>query len=205
MATWQALHDYVLNELVMPTTDNGYGYICSVAGKSGATEPSWGTTFGGTTTGDGGCSWECSWDAWDWVQSSSPNGSFTATRLSPTVRSNKIAGYQQTRAQNTKDRWNWKIAWEIVSSESFQYIFDFFHAHRGGQLFYMTWLSGLFGMPDELVTATPGGVNPFDSEVVIGYGEGPTILCRFVNDDLTMDKLKHTRSRWSVSFEVTQV
>ena len=47
--------------VVLPTeaNRNGYQYICSVAGTSGATEPTWNnaTTIGATISGDGGVTW----------------------------------------------------------------------------------------------------------------------------------------------------
>jgi hypothetical protein len=58
---WNATNTYYVNDVVIPTTANGYGYRVSAVttGISGATEPaSWGTTLGGTTA-DGGVTWKC--------------------------------------------------------------------------------------------------------------------------------------------------
>lgn len=45
---WQALHEYSLNDVVIPA-DSDRRYICTTAGTSGASEPSWTATVGGTT------------------------------------------------------------------------------------------------------------------------------------------------------------
>lgn len=46
---WAATHAYVVDDLVVPSTPNGFAYRCTTAGTSGGTEPTWGTTLGGTT------------------------------------------------------------------------------------------------------------------------------------------------------------
>ena len=62
IAAWQALHAYTLYNEVVPTAANGYFYratnIGSIPHKSGAAEPTWGTTPGGTQT-DGNITWTC--------------------------------------------------------------------------------------------------------------------------------------------------
>jgi hypothetical protein len=47
-ATWAALTPYVVGNTLAPTTPNGYKYICTTAGTSGASAPTWPTTFAGT-------------------------------------------------------------------------------------------------------------------------------------------------------------
>lgn len=47
---WVKETDYILGDYVWPTTFNGYRYVCTTAGKSGASEPTWPTTIGDTVT-----------------------------------------------------------------------------------------------------------------------------------------------------------
>lgn len=50
-ALWEALHAYVVGDVVTPTTLNGHSYIVTTAGTSGASEPTWplsGTVADGT-------------------------------------------------------------------------------------------------------------------------------------------------------------
>ncbi|NIB44826.1 hypothetical protein HBA55_34920 [Pseudomaricurvus alkylphenolicus] len=47
---WQANTAYALNDVIVPSVDNGHIYICTTAGTSDASEPTWGTTKGGTTS-----------------------------------------------------------------------------------------------------------------------------------------------------------
>lgn len=47
---------YMLGQIVVPATANGYYYICTVAGTSAATIPTYPTTIG-TTVVDGGVTW----------------------------------------------------------------------------------------------------------------------------------------------------
>lgn len=54
---WAASTAYILNQQVPPTTPNGHIYKCTVAGTSGATEPTWPTTSAGTVV-DGTVTWE---------------------------------------------------------------------------------------------------------------------------------------------------
>ena len=56
-SAWQANHSYAAGALCIPSTPNGYWYVCSVAGTSGASEPSpWNTTPSGTTS-DNAVTW----------------------------------------------------------------------------------------------------------------------------------------------------
>lgn len=57
---WKASTVYAVGDEVHPTTNNGYYYKCSTAGTSHTTEPTWGTTVGGTTSEGGGTVvWTC--------------------------------------------------------------------------------------------------------------------------------------------------
>jgi hypothetical protein len=48
---WVASHAYSLNDMVQPTTPNGYRYKCTTAGTSSGTEPgSWPLTVGSTVS-----------------------------------------------------------------------------------------------------------------------------------------------------------
>lgn len=49
-AAWVASTAYVVGDIVRPTVNNGYFYKCTTAGTSGSSEPTWGTTVGGTTS-----------------------------------------------------------------------------------------------------------------------------------------------------------
>ena len=53
---WTVSTPYTLYAVVYPT--NGYQYICTVAGTSGTTQPSWPTTIG-STVADGSVTWQC--------------------------------------------------------------------------------------------------------------------------------------------------
>lgn len=59
--TWAAGEVYGVNEVVRPSTYNGYEYKCTTAGQAAgdsALEPSWPVTVGGTVT-DGSVVWTC--------------------------------------------------------------------------------------------------------------------------------------------------
>jgi hypothetical protein len=48
-ADWVATTAYALGDIVKPTAQDGMEYVCSVAGTTGATEPTWATTAGAET------------------------------------------------------------------------------------------------------------------------------------------------------------
>jgi hypothetical protein len=58
--TWAANTTYALGDVVKPTAYANHSYLCTVAGKSHATDEPipWGTTHGGTTT-DATVTWTC--------------------------------------------------------------------------------------------------------------------------------------------------
>lgn len=47
---WESLRIYVVGEIVIPTTVNAHKYRVTTAGTSGASEPTWPTSSGGTVT-----------------------------------------------------------------------------------------------------------------------------------------------------------
>ena len=53
---WQKSHLYAVGAIVVPINNNGHYYKCTVAGTSGATEPSWKKDNGITVT-DGSVTW----------------------------------------------------------------------------------------------------------------------------------------------------
>lgn len=55
---WAANTAYSVNDRRKPTTQNGYYYVCSTAGTSGGTEPSWARKDGDTVSDDG-VIWTC--------------------------------------------------------------------------------------------------------------------------------------------------
>lgn len=55
---WAASTVYEVGKIVRPTTGNGKLYVCSVAGTSSGTQPSWPTTVGQTVT-DNTVTWTC--------------------------------------------------------------------------------------------------------------------------------------------------
>ena len=55
---WAAATAKVVGNEVIPNTVNNYTYRCTIAGTTGASEPTWPTTIGLTVT-DGGVTWEC--------------------------------------------------------------------------------------------------------------------------------------------------
>jgi len=61
---WQPGKVYALGDHANPTLINGYRYVVSVAGTSGATEPTWPTSGKGATVTDGGVTWTLDGLAW---------------------------------------------------------------------------------------------------------------------------------------------
>lgn len=57
IADWQATTAYSLGDTVEPTTPNTFAYVCTTAGTSGSTEPTWPTSGIGSTVTDGTAVW----------------------------------------------------------------------------------------------------------------------------------------------------
>ncbi len=56
--TWVASTAYIVGQFTKPTTENRHSYKCTAAGTTDSSEPTFGTTNGGTTT-DGTVTWTC--------------------------------------------------------------------------------------------------------------------------------------------------
>ncbi len=72
-ASWQASTAYVIDDIRQPTTPNDHYYKCTVAGTSGATEPTWPTTPGGTVV-DGTVTWQEDGAPTNWITRTSSPG-----------------------------------------------------------------------------------------------------------------------------------
>jgi len=83
-SAWVASVAYTSGQYIRPSTANTYNYECTTAGTSGATEPVWNTTLGGTTT-DGTAVW---------------------TTVSMRGNNNIIIGYDLQETANTADTLN---------------------------------------------------------------------------------------------------
>lgn len=69
---WVVTNTYVLNDEVKPIIENGYYYIATIAGDSGATEPAWPTTEGDTVV-DGTVTWQNAGPAQSFYPDNNPN------------------------------------------------------------------------------------------------------------------------------------
>ncbi|MBZ5522443.1 MAG: hypothetical protein LAP21_09410 [Acidobacteriia bacterium] len=80
---WRATNAYKAGEVITPTTGtagNGHTYRCTASGNSGATEPTWPLTDGGTVS-DGTCTWKETTPHAGMVIDSIPNTFFTTSRV----------------------------------------------------------------------------------------------------------------------------
>jgi phage baseplate assembly protein W len=55
---WSASKSYLINQLIRPTTSNGFTFKCLIPGVSGSIEPSWPAIIG-TAVNDGSVTWQC--------------------------------------------------------------------------------------------------------------------------------------------------
>lgn len=138
------------------------------------------------------------YSTWDWskVTGVGATCSIDTERLSPALSDEVQAGYITTAPAFSKDFWLFKINFKVIRSPGYIYLVDFFHSHRGGQLFYFKLPFGLYGIPLEFYTADPGGVSPWSSEKEIGYGEPPTYLVRFMNQSLPITRRDDTAQNY---------
>lgn len=54
---WIASNGYLVGDKVQPISGNGFVYVCTVAGVSGLSQPSWPVVTIGTTVVDNTCTW----------------------------------------------------------------------------------------------------------------------------------------------------
>lgn len=66
-AAWVNAHSYVAGDLVVDSNNNVQ--ICTMAGTSDATAPTWSTAIGGTTAETGGVKWMNTGPSWIWAAS----------------------------------------------------------------------------------------------------------------------------------------
>lgn len=129
---------------------------------------------------------------WDWSVETGfgPPAGFEPVRRSPQSRHETDAGYFDSEPKYTRDTWLFRVSWGHIHPPCYVRLVNFWHAHRGGQLFYFTWPMGLYGLPPEFDMADPGGVSPWSSELVPGYGEAMWHLCSFKGDEFPVKRLE---------------
>lgn len=80
---WAASTVYAVGDEVKATSYDGRRYVCTTAGTSHSSEPTWDTTIGNTTTETGGVAWLCytSWTKVGEVDSVASKAQFTDATL----------------------------------------------------------------------------------------------------------------------------
>lgn len=130
-----------------------------------------------------------SYETWDWTDIEPPSALKIAPVTSTVVTSSE-AGYDTTRPRWTRNRMKIVLEWSgtegMMGPASFSALLDFFWRQRGQALpFYFQLPIGLYGFPGAYGgVAEPAGTDPFDSELEVGFGQGPIWLVRFTQDEL---------------------
>ena len=71
-SAWQASNAYSVDDIVIPTTVNGFQYRCTTAGTSHSSEPTFPTDLGVTVTETGGVVWEMDGNTGDEYSATAP-------------------------------------------------------------------------------------------------------------------------------------
>ncbi len=158
-----------------------------------------------------------SYQTLDYSKSGYPS-SFAPKRVSHFLAQDTEAGYSQTSPSFTRDYWSFSVGWAAMSPDSYVYLMNFFHSHRGGQFFYFRWPTGIFGADGStsglsdtdalnapgIYEADPGGVFPFSSEIAQGFGYSPIQLVRFDIQELEATLINARKNLWTVNVVLRQ-
>jgi len=147
---------------------------------------------------------------WDWSNLTGTGkrlSLFNPVRHDPINTQESEAGYIQTAPQDVRGIWIFKIKFDLLLPSSFVYLVNFHHAHRGGVPFYFTWPFEMAGIPEETELAKPGGMAPWDSEIEVLAGLGPTFLCYWAGDEFGLKRLKTQENLYQVddAIEIRQI
>ncbi len=129
------------------------------------------------------------YSTWNWDSIDAPSG-IKVIPVTSTIITPSEAGYDTCRPRWTRNRMKIVLEWSgsegMMSPASFNALLEFFWNRRGPALpFYFQVPVGLYGSPDGYSgEADPSGLDPFDTEVDVGYGEGPVYLVRFTQEEL---------------------
>ena len=112
------------------------------------------------------------------------------------VRTKFEGGYEHTRARNTSIPKQFELFWNAMEASDWMALLKFFRARHGGaEAFYWQFPIGIYGEPTDISEAG------FESEIEVGFGEGPIFLVQFVNDELEQEYLNADRWRMTVVLE----
>jgi len=127
------------------------------------------------------------------------------TELAQTIR-HEYPGYTATRAKATKMQKRFALSWSAMSSDQWLALITFWRSQNGGANgFYFEFPLSLYG------AGSFGGVDGaepadgFDAERGWGFGDGPTFLVRFENDELPQQYLTAFPGYWAVSTTLIEV
>jgi len=141
------------------------------------------------------------YDTWSWDRTDGSGGptDLEIVRHDPILRQQSEAGYMSTRPENVHGIWIFRISFAVIYPWCYIYLVNWHNSHRGGIPFYIQWPFSMAGIPEEAMIAAPGGLNPWDSEIEPGAGDGPTFLMYWDQDDFPIKRLRTVDNYWTTS------
>jgi hypothetical protein len=137
--------------------------------------------------------------SWDKDTGAGRPSSYSVELDDPIIRSPKGTGIQQTRPKNPIAKWIFYVGFSFLRPQCHKYVFDFYHTHRGGQLFYFQWPFSMYGAPTGFGGAPLGDpTDIWDTAIASGFGMGPIRICWFDMDRMKADRRHSAENYWSL-------
>lgn len=129
--------------------------------------------------------------------------------VASTVRVEFEGGYKETRARHTRILKVFELEWDHLPADEYLAFLEFWRARNGAsEAFYWQFPLEMYGEPGwgghDTDPPDSGSGTGFESEVDVGWGEGPKFLVRFLEDELHQE-YSTEYDRWTVRVRLETV
>lgn len=131
---------------------------------------------------------------------------FKVKDICHTIRHEYGGGYTASRRDGTKIQKEIYMKWDNLTGPQWLAIVEFYRSVGGSaEAFYFEFPVGLYGSPGYGGYANLEPPDGFDNDAAVGYGNGPIMIARFDDDELSQEYYYDHFQHWIVEATVREI